>query len=61
MTTTQLPEKATLSIKETAKYLGIAELTVRKAVALGEIPSFRLSGRVLIPRRAIEDLLGGAA
>lgn len=50
-------EKRTLSVREAAAILGVHHLTVRKAIARGELPGVRVGRRVLVPRRALERLL----
>ncbi len=50
-------QKLTLNCNETAKLLGIARGSVYLAIERGEIPVLRLGKRLLIPRKALEDLL----
>jgi len=52
-------ERQALSVGEVAAKLGIHELTVRRRIARGELESFKLGGRRLIPRRVIDALLSG--
>lgn len=54
-------ERLTLSVKEAAAALGIAPLTVYNAVAAGSFPSIKVGKRILIPRAAIEKMLGQGA
>ena len=52
------PERATFSIKEGAKILGVGRNQVYAAVHNGELPSIKVGKRFLIPRAALEKLLG---
>jgi excisionase family DNA binding protein len=57
-TTLTRAEPLTYSIREAAFCLGVHELTVRAAIARGDLRTVRLGRRVLIPRTAIAELLG---
>ena len=50
-------EKLTLTVRETARLLGISRGLAYEMVRTGEIPSVRFGKRVLVPRRALERLL----
>lgn len=50
-------EKLTLTIKETAKLLGIGRNLAYDRVKTGEIPVIKIGRRLLVPRRALEKLL----
>ncbi|HKY16334.1 MAG TPA: helix-turn-helix domain-containing protein [Microthrixaceae bacterium] len=50
--------RQTLSVPEAAELLGISRAHAYDCVRSGEIPSITLGRRVVIPRRAIEELLG---
>jgi excisionase family DNA binding protein len=52
-------ECLTYSVSEAAQILGISERHAWKSVRQGDLPSFRLGGRVLIPRARLQDLLTG--
>jgi excisionase family DNA binding protein len=54
------PERATLSIREAAKVLGVGINQCYTAARTGDIPSFKVGGRVLVPRAALEAKLAGA-
>ena len=54
-------EKLTLNIKEVSVLLGVSVNSAYEAVRRGEIPAIRLGRRLLVPRRALENLLDGAA
>ncbi|MGH9917946.1 MAG: helix-turn-helix domain-containing protein [Nitrososphaerales archaeon] len=50
----------TLSVPETAKLLGVSRDLVYELVAQGELPALRLGRRIVLPRRAIEELVEAA-
>ena len=50
-------ERATLSVVEAARIMGVSKNVAYEAVRRGEIPSIRLGGRILVPRAALEQLL----
>lgn len=52
--------RQTLSVTETAKLLGISRAHAYDCVRSGQIPSITLGRRVVVPRRAIDELLNGA-
>lgn len=58
MTATRNDDRQTYTVTEVAKILGIGRNTAYEACNSGEIPTLRLGGRILIPRAAIDDLLG---
>lgn len=51
----------TMSVREAAEVLGVGRNTLYDAVARGEIPCVRIGHRVLIARRTVDELVGGAA
>jgi len=53
-------EKLTYSVPGFAKAIGVSRSNAYDLVAQGYIPSVRLRGRVLIPRKAVEEFLSGA-
>jgi excisionase family DNA binding protein len=53
--------KLTATVPETAQLLGVSRMTAYAAVRAGVIPSIRIGRRVLVPRAALDRLLGGAA
>ena len=55
----QRSERSTISVEETAKYLGIGRAAAYLAVKNGELPSLRLGSRILVPVRALLELLAG--
>ena len=48
----------TLSVTETAELLGISRSTAYESVRDGTIPSLRFRRRIVIPKAALERLLG---
>jgi excisionase family DNA binding protein len=51
--------KLTETVVEAAAELGVHHLTLRKAIARGEIRAVRVGRRILIPKTEIERLLDG--
>lgn len=58
-TKTERPERATLTVAETAELLGIALGTAYRGVRSGALPAVRVGGRYLVPREALSRLLAG--
>lgn len=50
----------THTIDETATILGISRNKAYEAAKRGEIPVIRIGKRLLVPKAALEKLLGGA-
>lgn len=48
-------EKATLSVEETAKYLGIGRNKAYELVGSGIIPHIKLGNRLRVPRKILES------
>jgi excisionase family DNA binding protein len=51
-------EGLVLTVNETAKELRVHPLTVRRAIARGDLPSVTIGRRVLVPKKALEAWLG---
>ena len=51
--------KATLSIEEAAKALGIGRNQAYEAAHRGDIPIIKIGKRLLVPRAAFERMLNG--
>lgn len=51
----------TMTVTETANVLGIHRPSAYECVRLGAIPSIRLGRRIVVPRRAVEELLATAS
>ena len=52
-------DRQVISVSEAAKLLGISRNLAYAGIARGEIPSFKIGKRILIPRIALEKMLGG--
>lgn len=50
-------DKQVLSVTEAAKVLGISRNLAYASVMRGEIPSFKVGKRILVPRIAFERML----
>jgi excisionase family DNA binding protein len=57
--TEKAAKRQTLSIRETAKILGVGINQCYAAARAGTIPSIRVGDRVLVPRVALERKLAG--
>ena len=53
--------RQTLSVAEAAEVLGISRAHAYDCVRSGELPSITLGRRVVIPLRALDELLDGGA
>lgn len=51
-------EKLTLTVDEAAKILGIGRQLAYDRVKTGEIPAIKIGRRLLVPKKALEKLLG---
>lgn len=49
-------ERTTLTIEETAKYLGVSYWLVGQMIRRNEIPHFRVGGRVLLRKKALMNI-----
>lgn len=54
---TATPERATLTVDETAAVLGIGRELAFTMCRTGQIPTIRLGRRILVPRAALERML----
>jgi excisionase family DNA binding protein len=52
-------ERFTYSVTEAAEVLGISRTLAYELVARGELPHVRFGRRVLVPRRALAQLVEG--
>ena len=50
---------ATMKVEEAAQLLGIGRNQAYEAVRRGDIPSLRIGGRILVPRRRLMALING--
>ena len=56
-----MKEKATMSVPEAAKFLGISRSLAYRLVEVGQIHSVRLGAkRIVIPRDAVEQIISAA-
>lgn len=55
-----VPARSTYSVGEFADQLGLAEVTVYRAIHLGHIPAIKFAGRYLVPAQVLDDLLEAA-
>ena len=51
------PDRLTMTVEETAVALGISRNLAYEAVRGGRIPAIRIGRRLLVPRRALENVL----
>jgi excisionase family DNA binding protein len=49
-----------LSVAEVAELLGMSPMTVYRAIQCGEFPAVRIRGRLIVPARAIEQMVDAA-
>jgi excisionase family DNA binding protein len=49
---------AVLTVHEVAEILRIGRISAYQAIERGDVPSIRIGRRILIPRHALEQLLG---
>lgn len=54
-------ERLTLSVEEAAQMLGISRALAYELVRRGDLPRLQLGRRIVVPRRALEELVAGAA
>lgn len=53
-------EKLALTVQETATVLGVSRSLVYRMIEAGEIPSLRLSSRILVPRKRLIAMINGS-
>ncbi|WP_202638839.1 helix-turn-helix domain-containing protein [Bailinhaonella thermotolerans] len=58
MSTSNLPNRPTMSVAEVAAVLGITRDGAYDAVRRGDIPSLRIGRKILIPTARLAALLG---
>lgn len=49
-------KRLTYTVPEVAKLLGLSTSSAYKAVKCGQIPSLTFGGRIVVPRRAIDEM-----
>jgi excisionase family DNA binding protein len=57
MEATMRPQHLTITVEEASEALGISRSLAYELVRRGEIPSLRLGRRIVVPVRALEDLV----
>ncbi len=53
-------DRLTMTVEEAAEALGISRAFAYEAVNNGDIPTIRIGRRILVPKAALQRLLGGA-
>ena len=48
------------SVSEVARMFGMSPMTVYRAIAAGEFPAVRIRGRLIVPARALEEMIDAA-
>lgn len=62
LSTSEKIERATVTIEEAAKILGIGRASAYEAARTGQIPTLRIGAkRLVVPKRALERLLEQAS
>jgi excisionase family DNA binding protein len=54
------PERLTMSVEEASEALGISRSLAYELVRRGVLPSLRLGRRIVVPVRALDDLVDHA-
>ncbi|SFJ84053.1 DNA binding domain-containing protein, excisionase family [Streptosporangium canum] len=54
----RLPERATMTVTETARILGIHRDTAYDAVRRGDLPAIRVGRAILVPTALLAAMLG---
>jgi excisionase family DNA binding protein len=55
-----IPASAVLTAAQAARLLGISLVTAYEAINRGEIPSFRIGRKIIIPRAAFDQMMATA-
>ena len=55
------PNALTISVEECAEALGISKVSAYAAVKRVDLPTVRIGSRILVPRRALEEMIEVAA
>ena len=53
----QAREPLFYSVAEVAEILGLSSMTVYRAIADGEFPAVKIRGRLIIPAKAVEQMI----
>lgn len=54
-------DRQTLTVEEAARVLGVGRNTAYEAVKHGDLPVIRIGRRMVVPKAAIERLLGSSS
>lgn len=57
---TEPPPRQFHSVTEVARMFGMSPMTVYRAISAGEFPAVRIRGRLIVPARAIEEMVEAA-
>lgn len=52
--------RAFYNVRETARMFGMSAMTLYRAIEAGEFPAVRIRGRLIIPARAIDEMVAAA-
>lgn len=52
-----MTERIMLTVKEAAELMGVSESTMRRSINMGQIPFYRISGVIRIPRENLMRLI----
>lgn len=56
---THEPEPLTLTVPEAGRLLGLGRTAAYEAARAGEIPTLKIRGKLLVPRKRLMELLDG--
>ncbi|WP_088319397.1 helix-turn-helix domain-containing protein [Kineosporia sp. R_H_3] len=52
--------RAFYNVREAARMFGMSAMTLYRAIEAGEFPAVRIRGRLIIPARAIDEMVAAA-
>jgi excisionase family DNA binding protein len=55
------PPRQTYTVEQAGRILGLSRNSAYQAATAGQIPVIRIGKRLLVPRAALDRLLGGSA
>lgn len=50
-------ERPTMTVAEVSEYLGLSTRHIYEQVRRGDFPALRIGHRILIPRRAVDEMI----
>ena len=53
-------QRSFLSVSQAARILGMSQMTLYRAIHAGEFPAVRIRGRLIIPARALDEMVDAA-